>query len=143
MKPVILFLFGILSCSLYSQTTNDEYNYVTKGYRAQIENGLPNKVGYDFEKINNYGYKSAGKEYNLIFSKLVKTATNTTVAVMIEYEFIDPEGKKVVAYYCIPHSRSANSIWNKARKQIQDTKNTDLLTAYGFALTKYAAELSN
>ncbi len=143
MKTCFLSLLAFFTISTYAQTTNAEYNYITVGYRAQLENGLPNKDGYDFKLINNYGYKNLGKEYNLIFKKLVRTVGNKTAAIMIEYEYIDLQGDKSIAYYCIPHTKSAKAVWEKTYKKIDSTNNIDLLKAYAFMMTKFAAELSD
>lgn len=53
MKKIILAILFFTSFS-YSQTTQEEYNYLTKGYREQISKGLDLKKGYQFENLLVY-----------------------------------------------------------------------------------------
>ena len=61
-KITVLLLF--ISSVIYSQTTEVEYNYLTKGYRGQMQKGLDLKLGYQlvdvFQKdvgIYHFDYK--------------------------------------------------------------------------------------
>ncbi len=69
MKHLLLLLFLVSSSTLVCQldsmlvravpTTMEEYNYMTKGYKIQVESGLDMKKGYSFKdmgehKIGNY-----------------------------------------------------------------------------------------
>jgi hypothetical protein len=69
MKHFFLLLILMPSSTLFCQldstlvhaapTTMEEYNYMTKGYKIQVESGLDMKKGYSFEdmgehKIGNY-----------------------------------------------------------------------------------------
>ena len=69
MKYLFLLLLFMTSSALFAQldstlvrsapTTMEEYNYMTKGYKIQVESGLDMKKGYYFEdmgdhKIGNY-----------------------------------------------------------------------------------------
>lgn len=59
------------------QTTNEEYNYLTKGLKASIENGLDIKNGYKLEKANNY---SMGN-YNFSFYNFIRNNTDQLAAI--------------------------------------------------------------
>jgi competence CoiA-like predicted nuclease len=66
MKLVVTLLFVTICFSRclaqVPQTTEEEYNYMTKGYKVQLESGLDMKKGYVFEdmgaetKIGNYSF---------------------------------------------------------------------------------------
>lgn len=49
MKKIKIFstFFGLVVffTNLYFQTTQEEYNYITKGYKIQLESGLDMKKG--------------------------------------------------------------------------------------------------
>ncbi len=49
----------MFSTKVHSQTTLEEYNYVTKGYHVQLTSGLDMKKGYEFEDIDKKGTKCA------------------------------------------------------------------------------------
>jgi hypothetical protein len=62
-KLLLISVFTLQSIFSFSQnedhpygTTLEEYNYVTKGYAVQIEQGLDMKAGYEFATfLNGYG----------------------------------------------------------------------------------------
>ena len=49
-------------------TTGDEYNYITKGYKVQIESGLDMKKGYEFRDIDTQ--ESGGRK--IVYKELIK-----------------------------------------------------------------------
>lgn len=51
MKGVIILLFITLASTLSAQTTMEEYNYLTKGLKIQIDSGLDMKKGYAIDTI--------------------------------------------------------------------------------------------
>jgi hypothetical protein len=53
-------LFTIFTSTVFSQTSLEEYNYVTKGYKVQIESGLDMKKGYEIQNVD----KSSTSERN-------------------------------------------------------------------------------
>ena len=54
MKKILLTLATItVSITLQAQTTVEEYNYVSKGYKVQLESGLDMKKGYEMIDLNN------------------------------------------------------------------------------------------
>lgn len=68
MKNIITLLVTLLSISISQGqtkvgiTTEEEYNYMTKGFQVQISNGLDMKKGYKIGKTTNiedeyYGFK--------------------------------------------------------------------------------------
>ena len=54
MKEVLLLLtcMFLFACFSFSQTTLEEYNYISKGYKIQLESGLDMKRGYLLEDID-------------------------------------------------------------------------------------------
>lgn len=85
-----------------AQTTIDEYNYVIKGYKIQIESGLDMKKGYE---ISNMGTEATA-ERRVILKKLVRTNTKKTAAYMLEYKL----GNNPAEYICIPSPNSSADI---------------------------------
>jgi hypothetical protein len=137
---LLILLKGSNLC--YSQTSMDEYIYLTEGYKQQIKLGLNDKKGYWFEDLGNYGLKYNNYELNFIFKGLKSTKNDILVGILIEQEKKFNENKTpIYDYYCIPHPKSSDEIWNKALTKINSTNDKELLKAYNWALTKYISQL--
>lgn len=100
-------------------TTLKEYNYVTKGYATQIEQGLDILKGYYFWDWGTYGINTIEEEINIETKDLSKEISNDTngiqvieVATMIIINNIQNDYKK---YLCIPNSRiyASSDLWTK------------------------------
>ncbi len=48
--------------SFSQSTTQEEYNYITKGYKIQVESGLDMKKGYILTELGNSGLIMVMKE---------------------------------------------------------------------------------
>lgn len=96
---------ALLTTRTHAQTTIEEYNYVVKGYKAQVvEQGGDLKKGYDLEDVDN---TSAGERVATL-KKLVKMngAAKKTVAYMVTYR----KGDGATEYICIPNPNSDDEI---------------------------------
>ena len=104
MKKLILFALLMVSLTTFSQTTLEEYNYITKGYKIQLESGLDMKKGYSLSKVNT----AKQDDRNItIYSVFKETEAGTKLtAYMLEYE----RKGKLKEYYCIPHPSSEANI---------------------------------
>lgn len=105
-KLFIILIAGLtLSPTLYSQdyqsapTTEEEYNYVTKGYKTQIESGLDMKKGYKFQEL---GEEAIG-DYEFTIMCLIRTSSNEVAALLIKTK---SENSGKTYYFCIPHDNS-------------------------------------
>lgn len=60
----LLFIVSVflISLSAKAQTTQEEYNYVTKGLRTTLEQGLDIKKGYSLNLIQEFEF--SGSQYN-------------------------------------------------------------------------------
>lgn len=111
MKKTIIFaallsMTSILSTVVYGQTTLEEYNYVTKGYKIQLESSLDMKKGYALEVVD----EATAGERTVTLKKLVKTISTQkkTVAYMLTYK----KGNGITEYICIPNPISEDEIRN-------------------------------
>ncbi|HPD25062.1 MAG TPA: hypothetical protein P5312_08565 [Bacteroidales bacterium] len=109
MKKTIILTLAIALTTLFStatfgQTTLEEYNYVTKGYKVQLESGLDMKKGYELENVD----EATAGERTVTLKKLIKVSANQkkTVAYMLTYK----KGSGATQYICIPHPSSDNEI---------------------------------
>jgi hypothetical protein len=114
-------LFLLLTCTvLYAQTTEEEFNYITKGYKIQLESGLDMKKGYELKEI---AYQNSNVYYNLndsteedgvqkVWLKAlyrIKGTTKSVAAYMIIYQLND--GLK--EFYCIADPKSTKQMIDK------------------------------
>lgn len=98
----------IASCA---QTSQEEYDYVTKGYAAQIGAGLPDKAGYSWQQ----GTEFTAGDKKISFKKLyqvVNEKEKSMKAILMVYE----KDANTKEYICIPHPNSEQNIrdqyWN-------------------------------
>ncbi|CAN1538558.1 hypothetical protein MCETHM1_01661 [Flavobacteriaceae bacterium] len=76
-KIAFLFLFAVSFG--YSQTSIDEYNYMTKGYGVTISSGLDIKKGYQIKDLTTYNTASYTFDYKL----LIREADNSLAGVIL------------------------------------------------------------
>ena len=111
MKRIFL-LFVTFVAYLYatSQTTLEEYNYVTKGYKIQIESGLDDKVGYSWKDAGVWGLTwSDGKHRECEFKILYHDGVEC--ACLMIYKRTDVSNGAQY-YICIPRGNNSE-LWNK------------------------------
>ena len=105
-----------------SQTTMEEYNYVTKGYQIQLESGLDMKKGYRLEYITETSAVMAGdSSYRKTeFKALYRGSDSSLAAIMCTYSFV-VNGKTISTdYLCIPQPGSSKEIWSNVYQKISE-----------------------
>ncbi|MEO8238475.1 MAG: hypothetical protein ABI576_10230 [Flavobacterium sp.] len=125
MKKITLLLLLAFSFS-YSQTTVEEYNYVTKGYAETISKGLDLKKGYSLSEI--YHYTDTG--YNFIFQSLTNDKTKKISCIMVIAHSRTWDNKY---YLCIP---IGNGELEKKYKDQLNLWDAPILSAYSLALSQ-------
>lgn len=102
MKNLISTFFILFITTLsFSQTTNEEYKYLTEGYAAQLENGLDvYKEGYELKQFFTTG-NMGGYEFDYYTFKHI--ADNKLKAVLIVAK---KTKKDKVRYLVIPYENN-------------------------------------
>ena len=137
MKKLIIVCVLILSASFaYCQTTIEEYNFITKGYKIQKESGLDMKKGYQLVDCTKADFADPGVMRYFQFRKLIRLSDKKVCALMVEYR-LSTRDSNTITYYCIPQKKSNSEIWAKVAEQIRSFTNTDVATAYSWALIQY------
>lgn len=103
MKIKILYFILFISYNLFGQekaseliyTTTEEYNYLTKGLKIQVDSGLDMKKGY----VLDYFYGGNDSNYNFQFAYLIKTDDNVIKGISVK---IYSQVSKNDYYLCIP-----------------------------------------
>lgn len=114
-------------------TTEEEYNYLTKGYKVQIESGLDMKKGYSLKEVGNI---SRGKcDFN--FKILIREAKN-----------------EIAGYLVITHSRNTGQTYYSCipinNKELLDRYYDDihlwdqvLLGHYCYIISEYLGDITS
>lgn len=122
---IVIILFSITSA--FGQTTQEEYNYITKGYKVQLESGLDMKKGYSFVDMGNSTVSSGTEKRTTEFKGLLKEGQTKPVAIMMIYKRTDIANGAVM-YVCIPSSDASKEIWKQTMDFISaNFKNNDVM----------------
>lgn len=108
MKRVLALVFFLLAsaCLLNAQTSWDEYNYCTKGYKDVVEKGLNEKAGYKVEDVISNTVSATDGTQRKIAVKVLKRENGRVAAYIVIYRLRE-EARQ---YYCIPSPSSALEI---------------------------------
>jgi len=107
---LILILGSILNCSAQNHvapTTEEEYNYITKGYQTQISDGLDMKKGYHFKDM----FDVRRGNYQFTTKELFRESTDEVAGILvIAKSFVSNR----TYYLCIPHDNQIliERYWN-------------------------------
>lgn len=117
-KSVLFSLLILLSLmfsfdTVNAQTSLEEYNYVTKGYKIQIESGLDMKKGYEFEAIDEKSTDIRSAKLNALH-RVLPTGKKEIAAYLIIYN----RTGNPTEYICVPHPQSSEEIMGKYWTQL-------------------------
>lgn len=99
MKKLLFILFFCGIGSTYAQqvsTSEEEYNYLTKGYPAGLETGADIKNGYTLKKIDETSFSYC----KVVFYEFSETSSGTIKAYLLQR--IDTDKPKKTRWYCLP-----------------------------------------
>ncbi len=106
MKKVILIAFiSTLAIGTKAQTTQEEYNYVTKGYKVQVESGLDMKKGYELKDIDHV--QQAGSGGSIAREAWLKILNRKSTSTIASYMIIYQRPGKEKEYFCVPSPNSS------------------------------------
>ena len=121
----------LVAASATAQTTEEEYNYVTKGYEMQVKGGLDMKQGYRFENLLTDTVKDRKSE----FKALIRDGEEKPCAIMLIYTRLATGD---ISYVCLPHPDSDEKIWSKTYKAMYKGFYADAITSMAIGIMKVA-----
>lgn len=138
MKTALVLISIFISVQLAAQTTQEEYNYLTKGYKEQIEKGLDMKKGYSFKDLGTFEYKSGIELRRSEFKALMKEGDSKYRAILLIYRRVGADPY----YVCIPTPDAPEDIWNQTQYFMTVTFANNYLAAQAlfYSLTKLSAQ---
>lgn len=152
-STILLILLATYSMTILSaQTSDEEYLYLTYGYKEQLLKGLDDKKGYSWQPLSEFKFSNeSGKlmwkkaliskfEYEGLFRDN-ETAPCAIVAIYKEEEDMK---KKDGIFIPIPHAESGQDIVAKAKIYFEEEIDFDknLLSFYCLGLSKLAVVLA-
>lgn len=131
MKKLQLFaLLFTLSVAAIAQTTETEYNYLTKGYKIQLESGLDMKKGYSFKNTGDWSVDYPNFKRVVEFKALYRDNDSIPCATLMILKRTDTNFEE---YICIPHYKSDASIWDKAHADFKKASTNWSVAAIDYA----------
>jgi hypothetical protein len=137
---------------LSAQTTDEEYLYLTYGYKEQLLKGLDDKKGYSWKPLAEFKFSNeSGKlmwKKALIskfeFEGLIRENETAPCAIVAIYKEKEDMKKRDGLFIPIPHADSGQDIIAKARKYFEEEIEFDknILSFYSLGLSKLAVVLA-
>ncbi|NNF02011.1 MAG: hypothetical protein HKN22_04955 [Bacteroidia bacterium] len=136
MRIALLVIFSLgLSIPGFAQkiapTTEKEFNYITVGYKIQLQAGLPMKADYKFKDLGRHEVVDCIVEMKGLYRK----GEEQPCAMMMIYT----EVRQEPVYFCVPSPDAAEELWERYYKSlIPDLSNhQDKLRYMLYATTKF------
>ena len=141
MKKTFLIIAIALLSSIHSfsqTTTEDEYNYITIGYKTQVaDQGGDLKKGYKIKDLGKWGinFRDSAK---VTFKAFYREGILKPIAIMAIFSQANS-----TEYYCIP-TMNAKDLWEKTLGQVSEgqlsLKNSMRYETLIYALMKLSSE---
>jgi len=151
----LLWMCGLVltTClSVKSQTTDEEYLYVTYGYKEQLLKGLDDKDGYSWSTLAEFPFVNASGNLlwkksipsKFVFEGLYRDDESRPCAIVAIYKEKADMARKDGLFICLPHPESGQDIIGKAKVYFEEEIDfdKDLLNYYSQGLHKLAMTLA-
>ena len=129
-KFFLIATFIAVVISVSAQTTAEEYDYLTKGYKEDIAKGKGIKKGYELKEIRSLTYNGSFAVLKALYR--IKEKEKDKAAYLITYKNTTSDTE----YLCYPNPKSDSILIIKYKAQYFDKTNTDILRRniifYGF-----------
>ncbi len=130
MKKLVLttvtLLLVVINLKAQEPTTIEDYNYLTKGLKFQMENGLGIKQGYNIKEVGSFK-DTSDKCTVYAFYKTNNTDIIRAILVTIET-------KEEIIYICIPNSTSDISLKQASYNRINNKLTKSQISLIAFAI---------
>ncbi len=136
-----------------SQTSMEEYLYVTFGYKEQLQKGLDDKKGYSWKPLlqHKFSFKKGGfitDQYQVgvfDFEGLYRDGESAPCATVAIFKETEGMAKKDGVFGCIPHPKTEKDIQALAEKYLLEKTqfSVRVFQQYAIGLGKLAMKLAN
>lgn len=129
---ILIITLSIVAISATAQTTLEEYNFISKGYRFTKENGLDMKVGYVMKSLKTYQQTST----TVNISALFRTETGDLAGYLFATE--DGVFKQDI---CVPTETADATVWRRYEIALQALP-ISILRNHTIIVSKFASQKS-
>lgn len=133
------FVLVCIPCWLRGQsTTEEEFNYLSRGYQIQLESGLDMKKDYRLELLDRTTLPIHNAARSVEFSGLYREGTDKPCAYLVTLGQGDNTLKN---YLCIPSYDAPDALWDRAFQEMTERlgKDPDAYAAVFLASLRFAA----
>ncbi len=116
--------------TINAQTTLEEYNYISKGYRFTFDNDLDIKEGYLMKPLNKFQYNNTTIHISGLFRKIDGDLAGYL------FELSDGIFKKDI---CVPTETSDSIVWRKYEIELQSLP-VPILRHHSICLSKFLSQ---
>ena len=117
MKTLFILFFTLITVVVSAQTTTEEeFNYVTNGYKIAYAQGADIKKGYTLKDAGEWTLEFSNGNVTMQFKFMYRDNDTKPCAIMVIYKG-DMVKQSDWEYYCLP-SEDASDLWGKTMKQI-------------------------
>ena len=111
--------FVALAIASIAQTTSEEYDYLTKGYKEDIASGRGVMKGYQLKHINSVYESNASVEVQVVYR--LKDTLREKAAYLLIYKNATADSE----YFCSPSPKSDTATIGRYWKQLNDNAKLD------------------
>ncbi|HLG03975.1 MAG TPA: hypothetical protein VI731_10305 [Bacteroidia bacterium] len=140
----ILSAYFLISPGAFAQstggTTEEEYNYLTKGYKVQLESGLDMKKGYTMKEYITSSLNHSDGQRDAQFKGLIRDGQTAPCAILLIYK--QPAAGGTISHYiCIPNSSASQDVWKRTLTYINDNfyDNPKAMQMISWGLMKFSS----
>jgi len=130
---IMVIMIFIITTSINAQTTLEEYNFISKGYRFTQENGLDMKANYIMKPFKTYQYTSTVINISGLFRK--KDGDLAGYLFAIKDGVLDKD-------ICVPTEQSDSIVWRKYEIALQGLP-IPILRSHTIILSKFLSQKPN
>lgn len=141
---ILITTFLLFTGAAFSQAGNEImfYNYATKGFKSQLENGLdPVKEGYTITKFTEVKMKTIQMREFIMWDKRTYEIACNIIAVG---DLANETDLNKIDFFCIPSKNASAEFWEKCLSDIRKKyeNNPELLMEVLGCVLKFDSQIS-
>ena len=118
-KLTLITAFVVFAIASIAQTTSEEYDYLTKGYKEDIASGRGVMKGYQLKHINSIYESNASVEVRVVYR--LKDTLREKAAYLLIYKNATADSE----YFCSPSPKSDTATIGRYWKQLNANSSSD------------------
>jgi len=100
----------IITSAMTGQTTQTEYDYITKGFKDFITKGADIKSGYKTKIVGTWDFNKGNESRRVVCQSLIRNGEKKPCGTIVFYQ----RAKNPIILLCIPTPDADEAIWNQS-----------------------------